>query len=286
MSGKGIRLFDLALRELESSGQGFSAPNGFQEYAVRAGFDRERTAAKISVDSLDSLAPELKEANTMVFRLGSPPGSKTTRFALAKHLSGWTDYFLFDERIFSSLSIESFIPTVPVSALYAFDLLPSFTESSVVNLALASGLLGHALRLDHGFLPSAPATGQTTYSFPVRPHTGLAVEWAHERGQVEIDALFVARRAGRDTVFLVEAKTSPKFSTLAKHKLVYPLRALNAEVPHYVDICPVYLRVLKSDRALHFYVAVCSFPRTADSALNELEVIEATGCSLVGRAFR
>jgi hypothetical protein len=101
------------------------------------------------------------------------------------------------------------------STLYTFMLLPGFTETSVVNLALASGLLPYALDVDATYTPSVPATGQSVFSFPVKPNSKLGAEWFHQRGQVEIDALFVARRRSKETLFLVEVKCSNNFESLA-----------------------------------------------------------------------
>lgn len=52
----------------------------------------------------------------------------------------------------------------------------------------------------------------------------------HYKGQVEIDALFVGRRNRQETLFVIEAKTSNNFQSLAKHKLVYPVLALSSNV--------------------------------------------------------
>ena len=94
-----------------------------------------------------------------------------------------------------------FIPMVPFRHLFPFSLLQRFTETSLVNLALASGLMAHALQLDDQTLPLATATGQSTFSFRLsssRTHSGL---WEHARGQVEIDSVFSARRGGKETDF-------------------------------------------------------------------------------------
>ncbi|MFC1708313.1 hypothetical protein ACFL59_16090, partial [Planctomycetota bacterium] len=82
----------------------------------------------------------------MVFRLGSPPGSRTTSFALARAVDGWGDYFLFDDELFGDVDTKTFSPTSS-DDLLAYQLLPVLTERSVVNLAVASGLLDEALRL-------------------------------------------------------------------------------------------------------------------------------------------
>jgi hypothetical protein len=124
----------------------------------------------------------------------------------------------------------------------------------MVNLGLASGLLSEALRLDDKGGIVAPATGRSTFTFNVRPHSTLSdVVFRHESGQVEIDAIFVGRRDGQETLFVLEAKTG-KESSLAKHKLVYPLRALGPSVPANLPIVPVYVRIRQSSDGFHYHV--------------------------------
>jgi len=137
-------------------------------------------------------------------------------------------------------------------------------------LALVSGLLGTALNLDDPDRPIVPATGQSNFSFSLQPHASIDVKWKHDHGQVEIDALFTARRQGRETLFLVEAKTSGAFGTLAKHKLVYPLLALHNHVPNYLKIVPVYLRVIKIANSLHFLVSECALDFSVRPAVSSL----------------
>lgn len=115
-----------------------------------------------------------------------------------------------------------------------------------------------AARADEPDRPIIPATGQTVFSFKFQPHPSIETIWNHDRGQVEIDALFTAKRQGKETLFLVEAKSSSDISSLAKHKLVYPLLALRQHIPSYFDIVPVYLRVLHVGKSLHFLVSECA----------------------------
>lgn len=270
-------LFTSALKELD--GRPATAPRPFGEYAKAVGFESADTAASISVDGLNRLHADLYAAGVMVFRLGSPPGKRGTRFALAKHATGWSDYFLFDDQLAGKVAPEPFVPASAGYELYAFRLLPVLTEVSVVNLALASGLLGRALGLDEWHRPIIPATGQSTFDFRFRPHAAYDVTWAHERGQVEMDAIFVARRDGRELLFVVEAKCSEQAGTLAKHKLAYPVLALRTKVPPTLPVVPVYLRVLKEREALKFLVTECRFS-TADNSTPAISTLEpaATRC--------
>jgi hypothetical protein len=252
-------LFSTALEEMRVKGEPAFGPIVLRDYAASQGITITRAPDHISVDFLSELSPELRMANTMVFRLGGSDGDGRTRFGLAKSVQpNVGDYFLSDTEIFGKAQPVEFVPTVPRSHMYPFALLPSFQESSLVNLGLASGLLSHALCLDRPEVPSVPAVGQGAYTFRVRPHSELAVIWEHYRGQVEIDGVFGGQRDGRDCVFVVEAKAGEAARTLAKHKLLYPVLAIADRVPEGVAIVPVYLRCVRKDSALHFYVAECA----------------------------
>lgn len=271
-------MFEAALKEMEKSGLTYWGPKSFQDYCKANGVTATRTAEYISVDSHKSLASELKQAQCMVFRLGSPKGERNTHFGLSKCVGGWGDFFLMDELLFADSSPEMFIPTVSFRHLFPFYLLPFFTETSLVNLALASGLMAHALGLDEPSLPLAAATGQSTHTFHFRPRAEAAKPWLHSKGQVEIDSLFAARRRGKETVFIVESKAAGELDSLAKHKLVYPLLAIRDSVPHYMDIVPVYLRAVQRADGCHFYVAECNLPEPADGGapvLSDLQTVSA-----------
>ena len=133
-------------------------------------------------------------------------------------------------------------------------------------------------------MPVAPATGQTTFTFEVRPHSSLDVSWQHVNGQVEIDALFVSRLRGRETVFVVEAKVGSGKADLAKHKLVYPVLALAGSIPRYVDIVPVYLKIQPVDSGLWY--RICSLhmpdPRLGPCAIDQLTPAEVKSFILPG----
>jgi len=229
-------------------------PISFQKYVAENCHREVRTAPCISVDSLNRLPSELLDSGVMVFRLGTTGGARHTSFALARTQNGWRDYFLLDEELFSSTPPEIFIPTVPARHLIAFQLLPKLTETSFVNLGLASGLLGTALGLDEPATPIIPATGQSTFTFDFCPHPTIGTTWRHNAGQVEIDAIFIARRNGKEVLFVVEAKTSQRLGTLAKHKLAYPVFSLRTKATQYLEIVPVYVRILKVQNALHFFI--------------------------------
>lgn len=253
-----MRLFDPIIKETETSGAIASKPRDFKLYAENHNFLTRSTAEKISVDSFNKLPPELVESKYMVLRLGKNREGNSTGFSIVKWVNGPSEYFLFDEQIFSETNHVGFIPDVSYSALHCFTLIPNFTESSAVNLGLASGLFKTALNLEDTL--SIPATGQSTYSFSVNPNSAFEdVQFEHNNGQVEIDAVFSAKRGGRDCIFVVEAKASNTLDSLAKHKLAYSFWAIRKSVPEYLPIIPVYVRVVKTQRAVRYYVAECEF---------------------------
>ncbi len=277
-------LFRPAIAKMEAGGLAMFGPCSFQGYLAENGLSAQNTWQHISVDNLRRLAPDLREANTMVFRLGSPEGEKHTHFGLARCVSGWSDYFLLDQELFADAKPELFISPVSMRQLFAFTLLPKFTETSLVNLAIASNLLSNALGLDDATLPSAPATGQGTYSFPFSPHAELGVTWSHSKGQVEIDAAIIAKRRGEEKLFVIEAKAGDDFDSLAKHKLLYPVLALRGGVPEYMPLVPVYIRVLRRQDGLHFYLAECELPVPAGgvASLSALRPIAVRHLVLMG----
>ena len=103
---------------------------------------------------------DLHVQGCMVFRLGQPKGSRTTHFALAKVVNDWSDYFLIDQAVFEAVDSQVFLPSASVRSLFAFQLLPTLTETSLINLALASELLPKALGIAPSKEQIIPATGQ------------------------------------------------------------------------------------------------------------------------------
>ena len=60
-----------------------------------------------------------------------------------------------------SIPLNSALHALLMTDLYAFSLIPRFTETTMVNFGLASGLLREALSLDE--TPSIPVTGRYYY---------------------------------------------------------------------------------------------------------------------------
>lgn len=261
-------MFQTAIEELEASGHFVSKPESFRGYCNRTNQAIPRDVPnRISVQTLSTLDGELRDSNVMVFRLGAPKGTRATHFGLAKTVSSWADYFFLDDELFSSQETRAFIPSASVRDLYAFSLMPRFTETTLVNFALASGLLAEALGLEEA--PSIPVTGRSTYTFDFCPRIKEDALWTHHAGQVEIDGVFTARRNGRDCLFIVEAKHGG-LDSLAKTKLLYPYLALRPHVPKSMPISLIYLRATTSHNSIIYSIAEC-LP-TQDETLSPIDL--------------
>lgn len=248
-------------------------PMSFHGYQEDNGLEVGGTWSYISVDSVSRLRQELRDERTMVFRLGAAEGEQHTSFALSRLPSGeWADFFLLDDALLQAAALTPFLPSSSMRELFAFQLLPKLTETSCVNLALSSGLLHAALELGEADRGVIPGTGQSSFTFDVRPYNEFEGVWQHRNGQVEIDALFVAKRSGVETLFLVEAKTGSPNGSLAKHKLVYPLASLRTSVPSYIQIVPVYLKSWSEEDGRHFLITECQHSTTTPFSIAELSV--------------
>jgi hypothetical protein len=268
-------IFTIALDQMHRSEGKWRDPEAFQDYVRNNGISVKGTAQHISVQSFKGLNSGLKDKNTMVFRLGSPATDKNTHFALAKVVSDWGDYFLIDDELFGGLKNIRKVIDWNDDKYIPFTVVETLTETSHVNLALASGVFRDALGLDFEGI-SIPATGRSTYTFEVRPHSGLSVGWRHESGQVEIDSIFIAVREGEKHLVVVEAKSGSYPDSLAKHKLVYPVLAVAEHVDNDLGIIPVYLRVQENEHSIVFYVSECCFPdpRSSNVHVNELVPVQ------------
>lgn len=251
-----MRVFEPALRHLQPGEWSVFGPTSFRRYLEENGFGSRRidTAAMISVDSLDRLAPELRDAGAMVLRLGKANDGPGTQFALVGTPGRAEDFFLIDEDIYTQHDPEAYCPAGDPRDLLPYYLLPKLTERCMINLAFASGLIGYALNLDEPWPTTAPATGAGTFSFQVVPYPG-AKALEHVAGQVEVDALFVGRRRGQETVFVLESKMGPP-SSLAKHKLVYAARAVSPRLG-MPPLVPVYLRCQAEGSTVQYDFVEC-----------------------------
>lgn len=274
-------IFTEALRDMSDPEGRWRNPESFQGYASKAGIEARSTARHISIQLINELAPELRDNNIMVFRLGSPSGGRHTCFALAKAVSGWNDYFLFDKRLFESVEQEKVSVDWEANDLIPFTVISKLTETSHVNLALVSGVFESALGLTLGGV-SIPATGRSSHTFEVRPNDQLPVSWMHESGQVEVDSIFVAKRNEKMVLCVVEAKSGGFPGNLPKHKLVYPILTVAPHLSMEIEIVPIYIRVQEQSGSLVYYVTECSFPdpRVNRTHINELKPIKSRVVSI------
>ena len=252
-------------------------PHSFTDYLRTNDFDPRnfRTAAEISIDTHSDLTEVLRANDTMVLRLGSAPDGTGTQFALCRVPGQLTDFFI-DESTFRKPT-QTNIDLRPESddchqfdqqtqdMLRAYRLLPRFSESSLVNLALTTGLVSRALGLDSDRIGTAPVTVNSTFEFDFRPHPTINQPLHHNNGQVEVDACVVSRRHGKRVAVVLEAKTGPP-GTIAKHKLAYPTFGLRSSAVGIVDeIIPVYCRATRSGEAIEYSIYECSpIPVAAD----------------------
>jgi hypothetical protein len=254
-----MRVFEPIILEMNNLGLNFTQPQSYLKYKKNNHITNSSiTASVISVDFLDRLDPELKRNGIMIFRLGSPNGSRGTSFALSRTINGFNDYFLDETQLLDSSDSEHIVLDQSKD-LNAFKLLPRLTETSLVNLAFASGILSRALELDDLTNQIIPATCQSTFSFKVKPHENFDVEWEHQNGQVEIDALFYGKRKGKNELYLIESKFGSRHSTLAKHKLVYPYLAIKEYLKEEINIVPIYLKTSIMQNSIQILFTECTF---------------------------
>jgi len=267
-----------ALEEMQRTGDKIFKPQKFQKY-LKQHFDADqlltwkRTARFLSIQSFGDLDAALRDAGIMVLRLGRGT------FGLVK-VPNLKDFFLFDSDFQPNL--ESFIPTASEVDLFPFKLLGSHIESNAVNLAIASGLMHEVLHLDAISPKIGPTTGAGTYSFSVRPHQAFPdLEWSHERGQVEVDALLFAYRQGRPTLFVIEAKKGNPEGSLPKHKLVYPVLSVSShpalqKLEESIEIVPIYMRSWEEKGEIFYRIAECNSQdsRTTHSYISDLTVAQ------------
>jgi hypothetical protein len=279
-------VFAYAVHHLKPDSWDIFASDSFKrDYLPMAGItEHSNTAEYISINSLTDLTPSLRRAEAMVLRLGASRNHpSTTKFAVVGTPGRLKDFFLMDHEIFDDASVEGNPPIRLNKSLFGYSLLPKITEKSVVNLAFAAGIVGDALNLDQPYPTAAPAAGNGTYSFTFQPHSEMRVELSHDRGQVDVDAAFVGRRNGRDCLFVLEAKTekqATRQTSLAVHKLVYPVLALCSQTSLIGDmpIIPVYMRATLMDSKVRYKIVECALPdpRTGLVGLDQLRPLTGT----------
>lgn len=267
-------VFEAALNTIKDKSVATFGPISFIDYLKNNGITKMgATPAAISIDSYERLHQSAKKQSAMIMRLGQSKGSIGTQFALVKVQDKIDDFFLKDEAIFNSEGIV-YIPTVNIEQLRVFSILPSLTEKSYVNLGFSSGLISYALGVDLVKPIFPPASCNSTFTFQFKPHSLINEVFIHNRGQVEIDAMFIEKRHNKETLFVVEAKSDNSQKSLAKHKLLYPVLGIANSVPKEIAIVPVYIKVKTSYLGIHYHIVECSVPdpRIQSVAYNELVV--------------
>jgi len=253
-----MSIFQNAIESINDSNHEFYGPKSFLDYLSENNLSEKSTAQHISVDSYEKLNGTLRENKLMVLRLGSQPDSRGTSFILTKTQNNWNDFFIFDRDLIADKDPSIFIPETSQRELYPFQLLPKLTETSMVNLAIGSGLLSRALEIDEYSSSTMFATGQSTFTFEFQLRENSQQKLHHVNGQIEIDGLFLGRKNNNEKLILVEAKHGVnQGQSLAKHKLFYPYKALESSIPDYFSIMPVYIKSWEENKVLHFLITEC-----------------------------
>lgn len=93
-----------------------------------------------------------------------------------------------------------------MNELLTFIFFPNPTETTLVNLGLASGIIGEALGVNKKVYTLAPTTGKSNFPFKTPLHVNIDKTLYHKNGQVEIDCMLLVQRSGKDILFVFEAK--------------------------------------------------------------------------------
>lgn len=235
-------------------------PQGWTDYLESAGIQvRPDPAPIISVQDLQHLRPDLRQAQTMLFRLGVT--GRQVRFGMAR-TDDWPDeFFLPDDATPGPPDV--YLSPARLRDLYGYGLFPA-VERTLVNLACASGALSELLQLDSPDPLPPPAMGASAYTFQFRPLAAAADVYDHVNGQVDLDCIVVAKRERREHVFMVEAKferlekaVASDRRRLAKHKLLYPVLAIRPRVSPGMPIVPVSLRAAVGPGFVDYHVIEC-----------------------------
>lgn len=268
-------LFGPALRALSDSGEAYLGPIGFQRYCKEHGRTGVSTAAAISVDLYEDLAPELRAASTMVLRLGAVPGRAGTSFALVKAENLATEFFISDVPM-RGAPVVRLAAAANAGRFAPLRIFPNASEYSLLGVGLSAGAFSVALGLDDEEHAHLPISGHFTATFSVGVGHGIALQ--HGAGQVEVDATFVGHRDGKPTLFVIETKRGPPRGALAKHKLAYPILAMAPRLDPHIAIVPVYCRTWLDDDTAHFVVMECSYgdPRERPVPITELAASRCT----------
>ena len=280
-----IRYFLKAIEDINEKKLQYYGPKSWISY-IKENFlsypGKGRTPEFISIDYLEKLDLDLKKNKLMIFRLGVGHKDVSGVSFLLVKTNDFKNFFLYDSDLFDKTKLKKFkLNRNILNKLHPFFWLKEYSETSLVNFGVSSGLLAHAL-LDKGENFVLPVTVKSTFSFNVRPLSTLNKEFKHIKGQVEIDAILFGKKDGEYKIFVIEAKNSRtgkyQLKTLAKHKLVYPILGyVNTEIPNNIEIIPVYLKTIVGKDFFEFNIAKCSLPdpRKIMPSIDELKFVSA-----------
>lgn len=260
-----MKYFESILPLLEKEGQVAAyGPTDFADFLSQHQFASEHpTAQVLSIDTLGKLPAYLRENHTMVFRMGGSDPLTRTRFVLVRAPDAPECFFLKDAEIFHEDVAQLDLDPLGSDRFLAYRLVPKLQEMALVNLAMGSGALGRCLDLEEPIV-HAPAMLSSRYTFKLRLHPQLDTSFDHNSGQVEIDGMFTAYRDGQLHLFVIEAKFVRSDSSVAKHKIVYPVAAMLQDAGIQIPVVPVYLSVLETPDQYIYRIAECQLPVTED----------------------
>jgi len=237
------------LEELRGpSGERWFPKTKFTDYTGLKG----KTPRYLSIDFLrtyQTTHPELYDANMYLLRLGSG------HFSLVESENILEEYFIEDS-IFPEKG-ERYVSSASQQDIFSFSVMPKLTENTLLSLGLATGVIQACLGMDSEDPIPSPSEANGTYQFEVlNPHD--AKPFLHD-GQVEIDTVVFGKVKGAYTLFVIEGKEGKpsNSSTLAKHKLAYPVYALASQgnIPDYINIVPAYVRAWVEGNRIHYCAA-------------------------------
>ena len=258
------------LAELRSGieGKRWFPKTKFTEYTGVKG----KTPQNLSLDHYQNYVnthPELLENGMYLFRLGRGC------FSLVESDNILEEYFVEDS-IFPEKG-DRYVSSASQQDLFSFSIMPKLTENTLLSLGLATGVIQAGLGMDSEESIPSPSEANGAYKFEiVNPHD--SENFSHD-GQVEIDTVVFGKMNGEYTLFVIEGKEGKPSTTLAKHKLAYPVMALASEgrIPEYINIVPAYVRAWQDvkNNSIHFCVATFEMncnPRNSPVNLTEVKL--------------
>ena len=258
------------LTELQSGSDGnkWFPKTKFTEYTGIKG----KTPQNLSIDHHQNFVnthPDLSREGMYLFRLGRGT------FSLVQAKNILEDYFV-DDNMFPK-SGERYVSSASQQDLFSFSIMPKLTENTLLSLGLATGIIQAGLGMDSEQPIPSPSEANGTYKFEVKnPHN--SENFTHD-GQVEIDTVVFGKMNGKYTLFVIEGKEGKPSTTLAKHKLAYPVMALASEgkIPEYVNIIPAYVRAWQDGKnnSIHYCIATFDMncnPRNSAVDLSRIEL--------------